>query len=46
MPEPRFLLDADLPKSSAAVVRALCFDAEDVRDLGMRYEKDAILEVA
>ena len=40
MRESRFLLDADMPKSSAAVICALGFDVEDVRDLGMRYAAD------
>lgn len=47
MPEPKFLLDADMPRSSATVIRALGFDVEDVRDLGMRYAKDSeIIEYA
>jgi predicted nuclease of predicted toxin-antitoxin system len=40
MPKPKFLLDADMPKSSAVAIRSLGFDVEDVRDLGMRYAKD------
>jgi predicted nuclease of predicted toxin-antitoxin system len=40
MPEPKFLLDADMPKSSAEAVRALGFDVKDVRDVGLRYAKD------
>jgi len=40
MPEPKFLLDADMPRSSAEVIRALGYDVEDVRDLGMRYAED------
>jgi predicted nuclease of predicted toxin-antitoxin system len=40
MPEPKFLLDADMPRSSAGVIRALGFDVEDVRDLGMSYAED------
>lgn len=40
MPKPKFLLDADMPRSSAGVVRDLGFDVEDVRDLGMRYAQD------
>ena len=40
MPKPKFLLDADMPRSSAAAIRSLGFDVEDVRDLGMRYAKD------
>jgi predicted nuclease of predicted toxin-antitoxin system len=40
MPKPKFLMDADMPRSSAAVVRSLGFDVQDVRDLGMRYARD------
>jgi predicted nuclease of predicted toxin-antitoxin system len=40
MLKPKFLLDADMPRSSAAAIRFLGFDVEDVRDLGMRYAKD------
>jgi predicted nuclease of predicted toxin-antitoxin system len=40
MPKPKFLLDADMPRSSADVIRNLGFDVEDVRDLGMRYAQD------
>ena len=40
MPKPRFLLDADMPRSSAVAIRSLGFDVEDVRDLSMRYAKD------
>ena len=36
----KFLLDADMPRSSAAAIRSLGFDVQDVRDLGMRYAKD------
>ncbi len=47
MPEPKFLLDADMPRSSALVISALGFDVKDVRDLGMRYAKDReIIEYA
>ncbi len=35
-----FLLDADMPKSSAQVIRSLGFEIEDVRDIGMRGAKD------
>ena len=41
MPEPKFLLDADMPRSSAEVISTLDFDVKDVRDLGMRYAKDS-----
>lgn len=40
MLRPKFLLDADMPRSSAAAIRSLGFDVMDVRDLGMRYAKD------
>jgi predicted nuclease of predicted toxin-antitoxin system len=40
MHKPKFLLDADMPRSSAEAIRSLGFDVEDVRDLGMRYAKD------
>ena len=40
MPRPKFLLDADMPRSSTAAIRSLGFDVQDVRDLGMRYAKD------
>ena len=36
----KFLLDADMPKSSAEVIRRLGFEIEDVRDIGMRAAKD------
>ena len=39
MHELKFLLDADMPRSSADIRRALDFDVKDVRDLGMRYAK-------
>lgn len=38
--KPKFLLDADMPRSSAAAIRSLGFDVPDVRDMGMRYAKD------
>ena len=41
MPDLKFLLDADMPRSSAEVLRALDIDVKDVRDLGMRYAKDS-----
>ena len=42
MLKPKFLLDADMPRSSAVAIRSLGFDVEDVRDLdlGMRYARD------
>jgi predicted nuclease of predicted toxin-antitoxin system len=36
----KFLLDADMPKSSAQVIQNLGFEIEDVRDIGMRAAKD------
>jgi len=36
----KFLLDADMPRSSVRIIRSLGFDAEDVRDIGMRRAKD------
>ena len=41
MPEIKFLLDADMPRSSVEILRALDFNVKDVRDLGMRYAKDS-----
>ena len=47
MRDSKFLLDADMPRSSAAVISALGFDLKDVRDLGMRYAADReIIEYA
>lgn len=40
MPECRFLLDANMPRSSALLMRSLGFDVEDVRDIGMRAASD------
>ena len=40
MQKPKFLLDADMPRSSAEAIRSLGFDVQDVRDIGMRYAKD------
>jgi predicted nuclease of predicted toxin-antitoxin system len=43
----KFLLDADMPRSSAEVIRSIGFDVEDVRDIGLRYAKDKeIIEYA
>lgn len=39
-PDQKFLLDADMPKSSADVIRSLGLDIVDVRDIGMRAAKD------
>jgi len=40
MPEPRFLLDANMPRSSAGLLRSLGYDVEDVRDIGMKVSRD------
>ncbi len=43
----QFLLDADMPRSSAGVLRTIGFEVEDVRDIGMRAAKDReIIEYA
>ena len=36
MPSLKFLLDADMPRSSAKLIRSLGYDVEDVRDIGLR----------
>ena len=47
MSEVKFLLDADMPRSSAEVIRLFGFDVEDVRDIGMGSAKDReIIEYA
>jgi predicted nuclease of predicted toxin-antitoxin system len=40
LPDPKFLLDADMPRSSAEVVSPLGLNIEDVRDIWMRAAKD------
>jgi hypothetical protein len=40
MPEPKFLLDADMPRSCADVILSLGYDVRDVRDLGMKYAEE------
>ncbi|MCD5409405.1 MAG: DUF5615 family PIN-like protein [Methanocellales archaeon] len=43
----KFLLDADMPRSSAEVIRSAGYDIEDVRDIGMGAAKDReIIEYA
>lgn len=43
----RFIVDADMPRSSAEVIRSTGYDVEDVRDIGMRSAKDGeIIEYA
>ena len=36
-----FLVDADLPRSTADVVRRHGYDAVDVRDIGLRHTDDS-----
>jgi hypothetical protein len=38
---PRFLVDADLPRQTAEVIRQHGFHAEDVRDIGLGTASDA-----
>ena len=40
MSEIKFLLDADMPRSSVEVIRMLGFEVEDVRDIGLGSAKD------
>jgi len=43
----KFLLDADMPRSSAELIRSIGYEVEDVRDIGMRAAKDReIIEYA
>ena len=43
----KFILDADMPGSSADVIRGTGYDVEDVRDIGMGAAKDReIIEYA
>ena len=43
----KFLLDADMPRSSAEVIRSTGYDVEDVRDIGTGAAKDSeIIEYA
>jgi len=43
----KFLLDADMPRSSADVIRSFGYDVEDVRDIGLGSAKDReIIEYA
>jgi predicted nuclease of predicted toxin-antitoxin system len=39
----RFLLDANLPRSAATVLRSHGHDVEDVRDIGMRFAADSAI---
>ena len=36
----KFLLDADMPKSTADIIRSFGYDVEDVRDIGLGGAKD------
>jgi|WetSurMetagenome_2_1015567.scaffolds.fasta_scaffold208833_2 predicted nuclease of predicted toxin-antitoxin system len=40
MLEPKFLIDANMPRSSAEVMRSFGYDVEDVRKIGMKAAKD------
>jgi hypothetical protein len=37
----RFLVDEDMPRSTARVLRGAGYEAEDVRDVGLRGHSDA-----
>ena len=39
----KFLVDADMPRSSVGIIRSFGFDGEDVRDIGMRTAKDILI---
>ena len=39
----RFLMDANLPRSAAALLRQMGHDAVDVRDIGMRSATDDVI---
>jgi predicted nuclease of predicted toxin-antitoxin system len=38
-----FLVDADLPRSAADVVRRHGYDVVDVRDIGLRHAEDNVI---
>jgi len=40
MPNPRFLVDADMPKSSTELLKKHGFNAKDVRDVGLASAED------
>jgi predicted nuclease of predicted toxin-antitoxin system len=40
---PRFLVDEDLPRSLARQLRIAGFEADDVRDVGLRGQPDAAI---
>lgn len=40
MPSLKFLLDADMPRSSGRLIRSLGYDIQDVRDIGLGTAKD------
>jgi len=39
----RFLVDADMPRSSAVLLRDLGHDVVDVRDIGLRSADDSVI---
>jgi hypothetical protein len=39
----RFLIDEDLPRSTAKVLREAGFESIDVRDIGLRGAKDDVI---
>jgi predicted nuclease of predicted toxin-antitoxin system len=39
----RFLIDEDVPRSTATALREAGFDAIDVRDIGLRAKQDRII---
>jgi len=41
--ETRFLIDEDVPRSTATTLREAGFDAVDVRDIGLRGKQDQVI---
>lgn len=39
----RFLIDADLPRSTKALLEKYSHEAIDVRDIGLRHAKDPVI---
>ncbi len=39
----RFMIDADLPKTAATIVRGYGYEAIDVRDIGLGTAKDEVI---
>ena len=39
----RFLIDADLPRSTKPLLEKYGHEAIDVRDIGLRYTKDPVI---